>query len=53
MFNSENTSADYVEKFPYHVTEEVVLKNVKTASGKELVLSPNKHMFRNVRVVRE
>ena len=53
MFNSKNTSADYVEKFPYHVTEEVVLKNVKTASGKELVLSPNKHMFRNVKVVRE
>ena len=53
MFNSKNTSADYVEKFPYHVTEEVVLKNVKTASGKKLVLSPNKHMFRNVKVVRE
>ena len=53
MFNSKNTSADYVEMFPYHVTEEVVLKNVKTASGKELVLSPNKHMFRNVKVVRE
>ena len=53
MFNSKNTNADYVEKFPYHVTEEVVLKNVKTASGKELILSPNKHMFRNVKVVRE
>ena len=53
MFNSENTSADYVEKFPYHVTEEVVLRNVKTASGKEPILSPNKHMFRNVKVVRE
>ena len=25
----------------------------KTASGKELILSPNKHMFRNVKVVRE
>jgi len=42
-----------MEKFPYHVTEEIVLKNVTTASGKELVLSPNTYMFRNVKVVRK
>ena len=53
MFNPKNTSADYVEKHPYHVTEEVVLRNVKTASGKPVNLSPNKHMFRNVKVVRD
>lgn len=53
MYSTKNTTPDYVEKFPYHVTEEVVLKNVTTASGKELVLSPNKHMFRNVKVVRQ
>ena len=53
MFNSKNTSAGYVEKFPYHVTEEVVLKNVTTASGKPVNLSPNAWMFRNVKVVRE
>ncbi len=53
MFNRNNTNPQYVEKFPYHVTEEVVLRNVTTASGKELVLSPNKYMFRNVKVVRE
>ena len=53
MFNHNNTNPQYVEKFPYHVTEEVVLRNVTTASGKDLVLSPNKYMFRNVKIVRE
>ena len=53
QFSKKNVAPGYVEQFPYHVTEEVVLKNVTTASGKELVLSPNKHMFRNVKVVRE
>ena len=52
MFNSKNTSSEYVEKFPYQVTEEVVLKDVTTASGKAPVLSPNNHMFRNVKVNR-
>jgi len=52
MFNSKNTSASYVEKYPYHVTEEVVLKNVTTASGKPVRLSPNKWMFRNVRMTK-
>ena len=53
VFNQDNTGPQHVEKFPYHVTEEVVLRNVTTASGKEPVLSPNKYMFRNVKVVRE
>ena len=53
QFSKKNTSPDYVEQFPYHVTEEVVLRNVKTASGKDITLSPNKHMFRNVKVVRK
>ena len=52
MFNSKNTSADYVAKYPYRVTEEVVLKNVTTASGKPVNLSPNAWMFRNVKVER-
>ena len=39
-----------MEKHPYHVTEEVVLKNVITASGKPVNLSPNNYMFRNVKV---
>ena len=28
-FSSKNTSPAYVEKFPYKITEEVVLRNVK------------------------
>ena len=38
---------------PYPVTEEVVLRNVKTASGRTLQTSRNKEMFRNVRIIRE
>lgn len=53
MFNKRNTGAAYVEDFPYHVTEEVVLRNVKTVSGKPVNLSPNPYMFRTVRVLRD
>ncbi len=49
-FNKDNKDESYVEKYPYHVTEEVVLRNVTTKSGKPLRLSPNKWMFRNVEV---
>ena len=52
-FNGKNNGPEYVEKFPYKVTEEVVLRNVTTASGKAPILSPNKYMFRNVKVVRK
>ncbi len=52
-FNRMNKGPEYVEKFPYRVTDEVVMRNVTTASGKEPVLSPNKYMFRNVKIVRE
>jgi len=52
MFNAQNKGSDYVEDYPYHVTEEVVLKNVTTASGKPVNLSPNAWMFRNVKVER-
>ena len=50
MFNPKNTSSDYVEKHPYHVTEEVELRNVTTKSGRPVRLSPNEWMFRNVKV---
>ena len=53
MFNGKNTGPGYVEKYPYRVTEEVVLRNVTTASGKSVRLSSNKWMFRNVKVVRQ
>ena len=52
-FNSKNTDASYVEKYPYVITKEVVLRNVTTASGKEIRLSDNPYMFRNVKVIKE
>ncbi|MBO4288205.1 MAG: hypothetical protein J5985_08600 [Kiritimatiellae bacterium] len=51
-FSKKNVAPGYVEKYPYRVTEEVVLRNVTTASGKPVNLSPNAWMFRNVKVVR-
>lgn len=53
QFSRKNIAPGYVERFPYHVTEEVVLRNVKTTSGKKLNLSPNRHMFRNVKITRK
>jgi hypothetical protein len=50
-FNPQKTNDSYVETFPYHVTKEVVLKNVTTTSGKPLRLSDNQYMFRNVKVI--
>ena len=50
-FNRANKDAGYVEDFPYAVTKQVLLKNVKTKSGKPIRLSDNPWMFRNVKVV--
>ena len=52
-YNGKMRDDTYVEKYPYKVSEEVVLRNVKTASGKEVRLGPNPYMFRNVKIVRE
>jgi hypothetical protein len=49
-FNSQMTDESYVEKFPYIITREVVLKNVTTASGKELRISENPFMFKDVKI---
>jgi hypothetical protein len=40
----------YKEKFPYLKTREVILRNVTTVSGKELRLSDNPFMFKDVMV---
>jgi hypothetical protein len=52
-FNLQMTSDTYQEKFPYVRTEEVILKNVTTASGKAVRLSDNKVMFKDVKVTRK
>lgn len=51
--NPDMTDGSYVEKFPYEITKEVILKNVTTASGKNLRISDNPYMFRNVKVIRK
>lgn len=52
-FNPKMTDDSYVEKFPYIRTKEVVLRNVTTFSGKDLRLSDNPFMFRDVKVIAE
>ncbi len=49
-FNPNMTDDSYVEKFPYVRTREVILRNVTTASGKDLRLSDNPFMFKDVKV---
>ncbi len=52
-FNPRMTDDSYVEKFPYVITREVVLRNVTTTSGKALRLSDNPYMFKGVKVSNE
>jgi hypothetical protein len=52
-FNPDMKDDSYVEEFPYVKTKEVILKNVTTASGKELRISDNQFMFRDVKVRKE
>jgi len=49
-FNPKMTNDSYVEKFPYVITKEVILRDVTVASGKTLRVSDNTYMFRNVRI---
>ena len=49
-FNPNMTDDSYVEKFPYVITREVILRNVTTASGNALRISDNPFMFRNVKI---
>lgn len=52
-FNPDKTDKHHHEPFPIAITEEVVLRNVTTASGKPLRVSDNEFMFRNVKIIRE
>ena len=49
-FNGAYTSDEFVEKFPYVITEEVEIRNLTVKSGKPLILSNNPFMFRNVKM---
>jgi hypothetical protein len=50
-FNPDRTDDSYVEKFPYMITREVILKNVSTTSGQEIRTSNNPFMFRDVKLI--
>jgi hypothetical protein len=50
-FNNQNTSESFIEKFPYTITKEVVIKNMTIKSGKPYIISNNQYMFRNVRIL--
>ena len=49
-FNPELKEESYQERFHYEKTREVILKNVKAASGKAVRASSNPVMFKDVRV---
>lgn len=49
-FNRSMKDESYVEDFPYVKTQEVVLRNVTTASGLPLRVSDNTFMFKDVKV---
>lgn len=49
-FNRQLTDNSYREKFPFILTKEVILRNVTTTSGKDLRLSDNPFMFKDVRI---
>ena len=49
-FNTQMTDDSYQEKFPYVRTREVILRNVSTASGKDLRISVNPFMFKDVKI---
>ena len=51
--NPKMTDDSYVEKYPYVITKEVILRNVTTASGKALRISDNLFMFKDVKVSNE
>lgn len=49
-FNQKMTDGSYQEQFPYVRTSEIFLKNVTTESGKDLKVSSNPFMFKDVKV---
>lgn len=49
-FNPEMTDGSYKEAFPHIKPKEVILRNVTTKSGKELRLSENPYLFKDVKI---
>ena len=49
-FNTEMTDDSYLETYPYVRTREIKLRNVSTASGKDLRISKNPFMFKDIMI---
>ena len=49
-FNNAYSNEEFVEKYPYILTEEVIIKDLTIKSGKPYFISNNQFMFRNVKV---
>ncbi len=49
-FNPQMTDDSYEENYPHVRTKEVILKNVTTESGKELRISDNLYLFRDIKI---
>jgi hypothetical protein len=49
-FNGAYTNEEFIEKYPYVVTEEIEIKNLTIKSDKPFIISNNPFMFRNVRI---
>lgn len=49
-FNPKKPDESYVEKFPYILTKELILKNITTESGKPFRISDNEFMFKDVKM---
>jgi hypothetical protein len=50
-FNTKKKDESYVERFPYIVTKELILKNITTESGKPYRISDNEFMFKDLKVI--
>ena len=49
-FNPNKKDKSFVEKFPYVLTKEVIVKNITSENGKPLRLSNNEFMFKDVKL---
>jgi uncharacterized protein YxeA len=49
-FNTKKKDETYIEKFPYIVTKELILKDITTESGKPFRISDNQYMFKDLKV---
>ena len=50
-FNSNMTDDSFIENFPYMKPEVVILKNINTTSGKDIIISTNMFLFKDVKIL--